>query len=148
MHGVRKTKSWENANSWSLILKKHNILAIEGIFIILLYSLDVQSLIPYIQPDIRSFVRVWYLGINSLTRRLCQLLLCSALDMPFHCAIQRCLPPFFLPLLRRLALCRPSVDGSNLLLERGVDETVPLEGVEASELGGDDERGECLTAAA
>lgn len=53
-----------------------------------------------------------------------------------------------LPLLGGLALGGPGVDGGNLLLEGGVDEAVALERVEAAELGGDDERGEGLAAAA
>lgn len=53
-----------------------------------------------------------------------------------------------LPLLGRLALCAPGVDQRDLVLERRVDEPVPLEAVLAGEFGGDDEGGEGLTAAA
>lgn len=52
------------------------------------------------------------------------------------------------PLLGRLAFGRPGVDGGDFVLERGVDEAVSLEGLEVFELGGDDEGGEGLTAAA
>ena len=66
-------------------------------------------------------------------------------NMPIDGAIQRrgiraSVP---LPLLGRLTLCGPGVDGGNLLLEGGVDETMALEGVEALELRGDDEGCEC-----
>lgn len=39
------------------------------------------------------------------------------------------------------------MDGGDFVLERGVDEAVPLEGLEVLELGGDDEGGEGLAAA-
>lgn len=71
------------------------------------------------------------------------------LDMSPHRPIQRRRRsvPLLVPLGGRLALGRPGVDGGNLLLERGVDEAVPLEGLEVLELGGDDEGGEGLAAA-
>lgn len=72
------------------------------------------------------------------------------LDLPAHGAVQRRsrsgLVP--LPLLGGLALCRPGVDGGDLVLEGGVYEAVALQRVEALELGRHDERGECLAAAA
>lgn len=40
------------------------------------------------------------------------------------------------------------MDQRDLVLQRRVDEPVPLEAVLAGELGGDDEGGECLSAAA
>lgn len=52
-----------------------------------------------------------------------------------------------LPFLRCLALGRPSVDSSDFVLERRVDEAVPLKGLEVLELGGDDQRRERLAAA-
>lgn len=56
--------------------------------------------------------------------------------------------PLLVPLVGRLAFGRPGVDGGDFVLERGVDEAVPLEGLEVFELGGDDEGGEGLAAAA
>jgi len=53
-----------------------------------------------------------------------------------------------LPLVGRLALGRPGVDAGDLVLERGVDEAVPLEGVERLKGRGDDEGCEGLAAAA
>ena len=50
--------------------------------------------------------------------------------------------PFLLVLLGRLALCAPRVDARNLLLERGVDQAVPLARVLADKVGRDDEGGE------
>lgn len=77
-------------------------------------------------------------------------LLLRALDLPADGAGHRRpglgLVP--LPLVGGLALCRPGVDGGDLLLEGGVDEAVALEGAEALELGGDDERRKGLAAAA
>lgn len=67
-------------------------------------------------------------------------------DSPVHGGPRLGLVP--LPLVWRLAFCRPGVDGGNLLLESGVGQAVALEGVEALELGRDDEASECLTAAA
>lgn len=55
--------------------------------------------------------------------------------------------PLLVPLLGRLAFSRPGVDGGDFVLERGVDEAVPLEGLEVLELRGDDEGGEGLAAA-
>lgn len=52
-----------------------------------------------------------------------------------------------LPLLRCLALRRPGVDGGDFVLERRVDEAVPLKGLEVLELGGYDQRCEGLAAA-
>lgn len=77
-------------------------------------------------------------------------LLRRALDLPADGAVRgrRGGCARALPLVGRLALGRPGVDGGDFLLEGGVDEAVALEGVEALELGGDDERGECLAAAA
>lgn len=51
-------------------------------------------------------------------------------------------------LVRGLTLCGPGVDVGDLVLEGGVDEAMALEGVEALELGGDDEGVEGLSAAA
>lgn len=70
--------------------------------------------------------------------------------MPAYGAVQRrrILALVALPLLWRLALGRPGVDGGDFLLEGGVDEAVALEGVETLELGGDDERRKSLAAAA
>ena len=53
-----------------------------------------------------------------------------------------------LPFLRRLALCRPGVDGSDFGLESRVDKSMAFEGVEALELGRDNDGSESLTAAA
>lgn len=69
--------------------------------------------------------------------------------MSSHCTIQRrCRSiPLLVPLLGRLAFGRPGVDGGDFVLERRVDEAVPLEGFEVFELGGDDEGGEGLATA-
>lgn len=53
-----------------------------------------------------------------------------------------------LPLLGRLALGAPGVDGGDLGLEGGVDGAVPLQRVEADELRRDDQGREGLAAAA
>lgn len=67
-------------------------------------------------------------------------------DSPVHGGPRLGLVP--LPLVWRLAFCRPGVDGGNLLLESGVGQAVALEGAEALELGRDNEASECLAAAA
>lgn len=66
-----------------------------------------------------------------------------------HRAIQRRRSSILLllPLLRRLALGRPSVDGSDFVLERRIDEAVPPKRSKALKLGGDDQRRKCLAAA-
>lgn len=53
-----------------------------------------------------------------------------------------------LPLLGRLALGAPSVDGGDLVAQRGVDGAVALQAVLAGEDGGHDQRREGLAAAA
>lgn len=59
-----------------------------------------------------------------------------SLDLSAHGPLQRRprLALIALPLLGRLALGRPGVDGRDFLLERGVGQPVALEGVEALEL--------------
>jgi hypothetical protein len=76
------------------------------------------------------------------------------LDLALNSPIQR--RPFAgarrllvaLPLLRRLTLCTPSMDLSNFILQRRVDQPMPLEGRLARELRRDDQRAEGLAAAA
>lgn len=53
-----------------------------------------------------------------------------------------------LPLRRRETPGRPGVDPADLLLERAIDQPVPLQRRLALEVGRDDERGEGLAAAA
>lgn len=72
---------------------------------------------------------------NGKTQELC-LRLCVT-GLPRLCVLLGC-----------LALGGPSVDDSDLVLERSVDNAMTLKRVEALELGGDDNGGEGLTAAA
>jgi hypothetical protein len=58
------------------------------------------------------------------------------------------LRPLLCPLLGRIALWRPGVDGCDLGLQCAINESVPCEGGFLDELGGDDESGEGLAAAA